>query len=345
MEREPSARPPTWRSLHRCDRGSGRKNRRHGVRSSRRARSISGPRHYRGGCTATAFRRLQRLERVTTILVGLVTCTRSQRPDPAVDHLQHHPANIGEGSSWPCPRRRVSLSRHSGITGVRAAELFAYPYWCIEKGTPTPLEHGHSTRIGSIARGWTGSCSSTPGSAWWSSPWRPSPPPPGCRRAESRGLDPKGPDDPDVCRGCTSNRWKGLPGPLHGIDSRGFLLGALGGPVQDVVRRHRRQQPDSRPISWTWPASGSSAAPQRDRVVRTFCVVPCVRLSLISPFANLRHSSRSAASLRNDAPRHRGAHSTSNSDADRRVSPAFISDILTWLAFFAISGVAILQHR
>src|SRR5262249_28214939 len=28
-------------------------------------------------------------------------------------------------------------------------------------------------------------------------------------------------------------------------------------------------------------------------------------------------------------------------DADRRVSPTFLSDILTWLAFFAISGVAI----
>ena len=28
-------------------------------------------------------------------------------------------------------------------------------------------------------------------------------------------------------------------------------------------------------------------------------------------------------------------------DTDRRVGPSFLSDVLTWLAFFAISGVAI----
>ena len=36
-----------------------------------------------------------------------------------------------------------------------------------------------------------------------------------------------------------------------------------------------------------------------------------------------------------------GATSTSKQrDADRRVGPSFLSDVLTWIAFFAISGVA-----
>ena len=53
-----------------------------------------------------------------------------------------------------------------GITGVGAAKLFAYPYWCIEKGYARAAGHAPKTRVGGqAARLDSRHADSTPGSA------------------------------------------------------------------------------------------------------------------------------------------------------------------------------------
>ena len=77
-----------------------------------------------------------RLEKVTTVLVGLVTLYTVV----SVVILQWTPfrihlTSIESGFKLAVPAAALALAFSAfGITGVGAAELFAYPYWCIEKG-------------------------------------------------------------------------------------------------------------------------------------------------------------------------------------------------------------------
>jgi Mn2+/Fe2+ NRAMP family transporter len=78
----------------------------------------------------------RRLERVTTLLVAMVTlltvaCVACLpwTPYPIDMH------KLLKGFSFETPTSGIALAFSTfGITGVGASELFAYPYWCIEKG-------------------------------------------------------------------------------------------------------------------------------------------------------------------------------------------------------------------
>ena len=75
----------------------------------------------------------KRLERITTILVALVTFV-------TVLGAMRLPMSVGDivgGLKFSLPDSKDGLIlafSAFGITGVGASELFAYPYWCIEKG-------------------------------------------------------------------------------------------------------------------------------------------------------------------------------------------------------------------
>ena len=66
------------------------------------------------------------------------------------------PFTTGNGLTFALPATGIALAFSTfGITGVGASELFAYPYWCIEKGYarsvgPRSDDEGWERR----ARGW-----------------------------------------------------------------------------------------------------------------------------------------------------------------------------------------------
>src|SRR5205085_11003617 len=99
----------------------------------------------------------KRLEKVTTVLVAAVTLFTVA----SVAILQWTPFRISttdleSGFKFAVPTAAVALAFSAfGITGVGASELFAYPYWCIEKGYarfagPRSDDEGWVRR----ARGW-----------------------------------------------------------------------------------------------------------------------------------------------------------------------------------------------
>ena len=78
--------------------------------------------------------------------------------------------------------------------------------------------------------------------------------------------------------------------------------------------------------------SGSSASSTRS--CRSASISPSASPRGSIKVGGYRPGADAPADRRGDAlPRHR--------DTDRRVAPIFLTDILTWLAFFAISAVAI----
>ena len=150
-----------------------------GARSSTATRSTSGR-----ALTALAAIALllsggyKRLEQMTTVLVAAGDAVHRRQRGWACQWTEFR-ISLAE----PRAGLRLSPSRPTavalafsafGITGVGASELFAYPYWCIEKGyarvrRPAVRRRGLGPPRPGLARG---SCSSTPGSAWSSSPWR-----------------------------------------------------------------------------------------------------------------------------------------------------------------------------
>lgn len=73
----------------------------------------------------------KRLERITTLLVALVTLVTVA----CAFQLPLTPAAVGSGLDFTLPGAGLVLAFSAfGITGVGATELFAYPYWCLEKG-------------------------------------------------------------------------------------------------------------------------------------------------------------------------------------------------------------------
>ncbi len=77
-----------------------------------------------------------RLEKVTTFLVALVTVLTVA--SVACLPFTPYPIDVRalvNGLSFKLPAAGAALAFSTfGITGVGASELFAYPYWCIEKG-------------------------------------------------------------------------------------------------------------------------------------------------------------------------------------------------------------------
>ncbi len=78
----------------------------------------------------------RRLERITTVLVAAVTLfTVASVLILQWTSFRITLPNLERGFELAIPATAVALAFSAfGITGVGAAELFAYPYWCIEKG-------------------------------------------------------------------------------------------------------------------------------------------------------------------------------------------------------------------
>ncbi len=78
----------------------------------------------------------RRLEKVTTILVaGVTLITVSCVAGLPFTSFPLDGAQMVDGLKFSLPTMGVALAFSAfGITGVGASELFAYPYWCIEKG-------------------------------------------------------------------------------------------------------------------------------------------------------------------------------------------------------------------
>ncbi len=123
----------------------------------------------------------------------------------------------------------------------------------------------------------------------------------------------------------------------------GFLLGAwavLFKTLYVATAANSRLTADFLNLVGIWRPSGPA---QRERVVKLFCVIyPVLALGLYYAFREpqgLIKAGGIAQALM--LPLIAGATLyLRNRDNDPRVGPAFISDMLTWLAFFGITAVA-----
>src|SRR3954447_23437150 len=289
-----------------------------------------------------------RLERGATALVFGVTLFTVL----SVVILQWTPfrisaANLRGGFTLAVPTAAVALAFSAfGITGVGASELFAYPYWCIEKGYarntgPRTEDEGWARR----ARGWTRVMQVN---AWFSMVVFTVATAAfyllGAAVLHPQGLDPKGPEMiPTLSRMYLH--------PLEGTALAGlrastrlfFLIGAwavLFKTLYVATAANSRLTADFLDLTGFWPQHGPA---QRTRVTHLFCVLyPALSLSLYyayrEPQALIKIGGIAQGLM---LPLIAGATLyLRQRDTDRRVGPIFLTDILTWLAFFAITAVA-----
>jgi len=290
----------------------------------------------------------RRLEKVTTVLVALVTIFTVG----SVGILQWTPfkisaANLESGFTLAVPTAAVALAFSAfGITGVGASELFAYPYWCIEKG------YARATGLRSEdeawarrARGWTRVMQLD---AWFSMVvftvatiafYLL-----GAAVLHPQGLDPKG---KEMIPTLSLMYLKPLEGTaLEGFRNMtrvGFLLGAwavLFKTLYVATAANSRLTADFLDLAGIWRQSGVRA---RERTIRFFCVVyPVLALGLYFAFREPQALIKVGGIAQGlMLPLITGATLyIRGRDTDRRVGPSFLSDIFSWLAFFAITGVA-----
>ncbi len=290
----------------------------------------------------------RRLEKVTTILVAGVTLFTVT----SVGILQWTPfhitvGNIEDGFKLAVPTAAVALAFSAfGITGVGAAELFAYPYWCIEKGYaratgPKSDDEGWARR----ARGWTRVMQLD---AWFSMVVFTVATVAfyllGAAVLHPQGLKPEG---KEVIPTLSLMYLKPLEGTalagMKNFTRVGFLVGAwavLFKTLYVATAANSRLTADFLNLSGLWRQSGVKS---RERLVRAFCVIyPLLALGLYyqfrEPGALITFGGVSQGLM---LPLIAGATLyLRQRDSDRRVGPSFLSDIFSWLAFFAITAVA-----
>jgi hypothetical protein len=233
-----------------------------------------------------------------------------------------------------------------GITGVGASELFAYPYWCIEKGYARSAgRRSDDQEWARRARGWTRVMQID---AWFSM---------GVFTVATvafyllgaavlhpQGLHPSGKDMIPTLSQMYLQPLEGTPlAWMKPFTTVGFLVGAwavLFKTLYVATAANSRLTADFLNLSGIWTQDGPKA---RNRIVRVFCVLyPVLALGLyfaVREPKGLVNVGGIAQALM--LPMIAGATLyLKQRDADRRVSPAFSSDVLTWLAFFAITAVA-----
>lgn len=281
-----------------------------------------------------------RLESVTTALVALVTtitvgCVLALPwTDYPVDVEQ-----VWKGLEFTLPAAGVALAFGTfGITGVGASELFAYPYWCIEKGYarsagPRSDDPNWAVR----ARGWLRVMKID---AWFSmlvftvatvAFYLL-----GAAVLNPQGLDPKGSE-------MLSTLAQMYVKPLGAWTRVVFLVGAwavLFKTLYVATAANSRLTADFLDLAGIWKPHSAAG---RNRVIKAFCVVyPVLALSLYFIFRepkNLVKIGGYAQGLM--LPLITGATLyLKQRDDDRRVAATFFNDILVWLAFFAITAVA-----
>ncbi|MDX2035927.1 MAG: Nramp family divalent metal transporter [Isosphaeraceae bacterium] len=283
----------------------------------------------------------KRLEHITTFLVALVTlitvaCVLGLP-------FTEYPVNWDEmatGFAFTLPASGLALAFSAfGITGVGASELFAYPYWCIEKGyarSTGPREPGEAW--GRRARGWLRVMQLD---AWFSMVVFTVATVAfyllGAAVLHPQGLDPKG---PEMIATLSSMYVK----PLGVWTREVFLIGAwavLFKTLYVATAANSRLTADFLELTGIWKTNGPRG---RDRVVKAFCVVyPVLALALYFVLREpklLVAIGGSAQALM--LPLIAGATIfLRQRDADRRSAPIFFTDILVWIAFFSLSAFAI----
>ncbi len=283
----------------------------------------------------------RRLEKVTTVLVFFVTsmtvaCVMglAWTPYPVRwEELRH-------GFDLTLPATGVALAVSTfGITGVGASELFAYPYWCIEKGYarsagPRSDDEGWARR----ARGWLKVMQLD---AWFSmvvftvatvafyllgaAVLRP------------QGLVPRGAGMIEVLSSMYVR-------PLGAWTREAFLIGAwavLFKTLYVATAANSRLTADFLDLAGIWTLNKPGS---RERTTRAFCVFyPLLALGLYFAFREPKglvavggYAQAMMLPLIAGATLYLGRR-----DADRRVAPIFLTEAITWLAFFAISAVAL----
>ncbi|MDR3635355.1 MAG: Nramp family divalent metal transporter [Isosphaeraceae bacterium] len=291
----------------------------------------------------------KRLEKITTVLVGLVTLfTVASVVILQWTSFRISAAQIESGFKLALPTTAMALGLSAfGITGVGAAELFAYPYWCIEKGYaravgPRSEDEGWAHR----ARGWTRVMQLD---AWFSMVVFTVATVAfyllGAAVLHPQGKNPKGPEMIPTLSLMYLQPLEGTPlQAFRALTRIGFLLGAwavLFKTLYVATAANSRLTADFLNLSGLYRFHSPKS---RERVIRLFCVLyPLGALSLY-------YATREPQFLIKVGGISQGlmlpliAGGTiyiKQRDADRRVGPAFLTDILTWLAFFGISVVAI----
>jgi Mn2+/Fe2+ NRAMP family transporter len=290
----------------------------------------------------------RRLEKITTVLVAAVTLFTVV----SVVILQWTDfritlPNLKEGLTFTFPAAALALAFSAfGITGVGASELVAYPYWCIEKGYarsagPRTEDDAWAHR----ARGWIKVMQLD---TWFSMVVFTIATVAfyllGAAVLHPQGLDPQGSEMIPTLSQMYLRPLEGtaLAG-LRSLTRVGFLLGAwavLFKTLYVATAANSRLTADFLNLVGLWRPSSTA---QRERVVKLFCVVyPALALSLYFAFREpqgLIKAGGIAQALM--LPLIAGATLyLRNRDNDRRVGPSFLSDMLTWLAFFGITAVA-----
>lgn len=282
----------------------------------------------------------KRLEGITTTLVAVVTlitvaCVVGLR-------WTDYPLSAGglkSGFALSLPPAAIGAAFAAfGITGVGASELFAYPYWCIEKGYARSAgPRSDDPDWGRRARGWLRVMQldawvsmvvfTVATVAFYLL---------GAAVLQPQGLDPKG-------SAMIATLSEMYVKPLGTWTREVFLVGAwavLFKTLYVATAANSRLTADFLDLTGIWRTTGPRG---RDRVVRAFCVFyPLLALGL---FFAVREP-KGLVAVGGVAqglmlPLIAGAALFLRlRDSDRRVSPIFLTDILAWLAFFAITAVA-----
>ncbi len=291
----------------------------------------------------------KRLERVTTVLVAAVTLfTVASVGILQGTEFRISLANLESGLTFSVPTVALALAFSAfGITGVGASELFAYPYWCIEKGYARAVgARSNEESWAHRARGWIKVMQLD---AWFSmlvftvatvAFYLL-----GAAVLHPQGLDPK---EHDMMKTLSVMYLKPLENTplavLMPLTRVGFLLGAwavLFKTLYVATAANSRLTADFLGLSGIWKSEGPAA---RERTIRFFCVLYPVG-SLVLYFAIrepqfLIKIGGTAQGLM--LPLIAGATLyLSRRDHDARVSASTLSLVLSWVAFLAISGMAI----
>ena len=289
----------------------------------------------------------KRLEHVTTVLVAAVTLFTVL----SVVVLQWTgyritSSNLASGFEWRIPAASLALAFSAfGITGVGASELFAYPYWCIEKGYARAVgPRSDDSAWADRARGWIRVMQLD---AWFSMVVFTVATVAfyllGAAVLHPQGLDPK---SNTMIRTLSEMYLTPLEGtPLAGFRSMtrvGFLLGAwavLFKTLYVATAGNSRQTADFLNLAGIWKQSGPEA---REATVRFFCVVyPLLAIVLYfavrEPQGLIKVGGIAQAIM---LPLITGATIyLRRRDTDPRVAPSLLTDLLIWFALVAISMV------
>jgi manganese transport protein len=291
----------------------------------------------------------RRLEIITTVLVAAVTLfTVASVLILQWTTFRISLGDLGKGFEFVVPSAAVALAFSAfGITGVGASELVAYPYWCIEKGYARyagvrSKDEGWAHR----ARGWVRVMQLD---AWFSMVVFTVATVAfyllGAAVLHPQGLDPKGPEMIPTLSRMYIQPLEGTPlSWLRPFTQVGFLLGAwavLFKTLYVATAANSRLTADFLHLVGVWRPAGPAS---RDRMVKVFCVVyPTLSLGLYYAFREpqgLIKAGGIAQALM--LPFIAGATIyLRRRDADPRVGPSPLSDLLTWVAFMAISAVAV----